>query len=725
MPGTNGHSTSVASQSDLIRAAQAEEARALSPQLRAAQEASVLLARAQFLRQAGITFKGARDFYETFGYSRNLSFREYQERYARGGIAGRIVDVYPNATWRGSLQVVEDLDVESNTPFEKAWKDLDQRLQVQAKLKRADQLSLLSHYSVLLIGARGDLASELPKGGGKQDNVVFLNAFSGGGGPWSANSFSTRNTMIDADVTIASLETDTSSPRFGLAKTYQLARTSASGATGMQNQVHWSRIVHVADGCLFDDLYGQPALERVWNLLDDLDKVTGGGSEAFFLRANQGLHLNIDKDMQGDALKQVAALKEQAEDYKHQMTRWLRTKGVEIDVLGSDVANFSNQCDAILTQISGAKGIPKRILTGSEMGEMASSQDRDNWKDQIVGRQLQYAGPYIVRALVDRLIQYRYLPPPTAGPSVYEVKWPHIQTLTEQEKAEGIKAWASANATNKVPLFLSEESRRKWYDMSPLTVQQIEKEKELKEAINPTPPPPVPGEVPGNQPPQLRAAEAELLSVLQDALACGNHAVVKEIVGLGGKGSGNFGHSGRPGERGGSGGGSSYSEDDHYEALSDYLTGKYKPINTALRSESGKLSDTIAKIDSAFHNPNLTTETGGESHYRGINGKQAYKTFSELKKGDVVGEKAYLSTTHDKDTAGLFAAHGTLATDGEEPKSSATPGVLLEIKTPGGVRFLSGSEEEGERIFPRGTRLKVRSVQKTPKLVHVVAEMLK
>src|ERR1019366_8703222 len=102
--------------------------------------------------------------------------------------------------------------------------------------------------------------------------------------------------------------------------------------------------------------------------LDDLDKCTGGGAEAFWLRANAGLHLDIDKDMALPQAKDtVAALKEQAEDYQNQQTRWLRTRGVTVSHLGSNVANFSGPADAILTQIAGTRKMPKRILTGSEM----------------------------------------------------------------------------------------------------------------------------------------------------------------------------------------------------------------------------------------------------------------------------------------------------------------------------------------------------------------------
>jgi hypothetical protein len=171
-----------------------------------------------------------------------------------------------------------------------------------------------------------------------------------------------------------------------------------------------------------------------------------------------------------DAQNAVASLKEQSEDYKHQITRWLRTRGVKVETLGSDVANFANPVDAIVTLIAGAKAIPKRILTGSEMGELASSQDRDNWRDQVDGRRMQYAGPYIVRPLVDRLIAYGYLPKPSAGD--YEVRWPGIQTLTEAERVEGAKGWSAVNATQGDVVFTSEEIRDKWAGFAPLDDEQ-------------------------------------------------------------------------------------------------------------------------------------------------------------------------------------------------------------------------------------------------------------
>ncbi len=445
--------------------------------------ASVLIERMQFLRQAGISFKGERDLYEILGYERLLTNRDFRDRYARGGIAGRIVDAFPKATWRGGWELIEDEDPQTDTKFEKTWRELANRLKIGAVLQRADILAGLSTYAVVLIGAKGsaNLDEELPRG--NPDDLLYLTPFSGGGGPGASQR---RSMTIDADATIQTYVTDTSDERFGLPLTYSLKRTDFSVPTFVKT-VHWTRVIHIAEGILDDEVFGQPALERVWNLLDDLDKVTGGGAEAFWLRANQGLQLDIDKEMDMTP-EEKEALKTQADEYQHQIRRMLRTRGVSVNTLGSDVANFSNPADAVLTQIAGSKGIPKRILTGSEMGELASSQDRDNWKDQVNGRQTEYAGPYIVRPLVDRLIKFGYLPTPKKGPTAYEVRWPHIQVLTEQEKYQGAQAWASANQTAGKPVFTVDEIRDRWYGFEPLTEEQIAKEL-----------PPAPPEVPGGE----------------------------------------------------------------------------------------------------------------------------------------------------------------------------------------------------------------------------------
>ena len=565
-------------------------------ELRTLSETTILLDRMRWANLHGLTFEGLRDEYRILGYPRAVTYKDYREEYDRGGVAGRIIDVMPDACWRGdpAFEIIEDENPENETEFEKAWLEVATKHQIIPKLIRSDKLSRLSTYSVVLIGARGNnLEEPLPKATGI-DSLLYLMPFSGGGGPGANDN---RTVAGDASAMIREYEEDPSNERFGLPKSYQLKRIDVT-SSALLRPVHWTRIVHIAEGVLEDEVYGQPALQRVWNLLIDLRKVTGGGAEAFWLRANQGMHLNIDKDMalpQGDDT--IERLKEQSELYKHQLTRWLRTRGVEVKTLGSDVANFDNPADAILTQIAGAKAIPKRILTGSEMGELASSQDRENFKDQIIGRQLAHCGPNIVRPLVDRLIEFGYLPTPKGGPREYQVSWPHIQVLTEDEKSKGALAW-SQTKIGEDPVFTDAEIRDKWYGMAPLTTEQfaeidnrkMEAVKRQQEAmITNAPEDEDEDEEEEDEKELLKAAEdSEMVRVLAAAIAAGDTDIIDQITGVerpapqvvidpktiaeaviphiagqvkryglvprmaGGSGSGNFGHSGRPGQVGGS-----------------------------------------------------------------------------------------------------------------------------------------------------------------------------
>lgn len=504
-------------------------------QLRAL-ETDILLARAQFARQVGIAFGDKRDYYVVLGYDRDLSARQFRETYQRGGIAKRIVEAYPKATWRGGVELFEDEDPENETEFEKAFKELDKRLHVWSTLERADILAGLSTYSVILLGAPGGLDTPLPRATGK--GLLYLQPYFGGGGPGSSTY---RSMSTDVDATIAEFDKDSQSERFGEPLFYSLKKSNLQLPTEWR-KVHWSRVIHVAEGCLDDNVYGIPTLENVWNLLQDLMKVTGGGAEAFWLRANQGLFVNLDKDMQlNEPGATLDKLKEDLEKYQHGLTRMMRGRGVEVTTLGSDVANFGPSADAILKQIAGSRGMPMRFLLGSEMGELASSQDAENWNSQVQDRRTNYAEPSIARRLFDRLIEYGYLP----TPAQYQVGWPVEEEMTEPEKADLAVKMATANSTMGEPLFTEAEIREKTYDMKPLTDEQraeideraqekaaatLEQQQELMKTKASL----VPQDDDEEEFPRAASAgDEEIVRVLAAAIESGSTEVIEAICGVG------------------------------------------------------------------------------------------------------------------------------------------------------------------------------------------------
>lgn len=395
--------------------------------------------RSQLANTAGYTFGGRRNMYRTLGYKRVLLPSDYRSRYKRNAVANRLVKALPKATWRGGATVVEDQDPEVDTAFEVEFADLAKRLNLWNVLQRADVLAGIGRFAIVLIGAPGELNTELTSA--SPDDIKYLMPFA------------------EEDATIQRYDTDLNSPRFGLPMFYQVKRqqmttASTENSATISKLVHWSRVIHIADGLLDDNIFGEPRLECVWNLLDDLDKVTGGGSEAFWRRADQGMHFDLDKDLnvKEDAKK---ALRTQIHEYEHDMRRFLLTRGVTVETLGSDVANFDKPADAIMAQIAAGSGIPQRILMGSEQAKLASTTDRSNWDDRVADRRVEFAGPCVVNQFVDRMVTLKVVP----EPKQYEVEWPLMKVLDDSQRADIATKWAGLNKPG-LPIVVSDDEIR-------------------------------------------------------------------------------------------------------------------------------------------------------------------------------------------------------------------------------------------------------------------------
>jgi uncharacterized protein len=407
--------------------------------------------REQIAQAASITFGGLRNLWAAFGYQDKLGVQDYRRRYARGGIAARVVDAYPEETWKGEGDLFEVEDPDKVTPFEEAWFELSERLKIWPLFKRADTLSGLGRYGAILIGAPGALNAELGRLSG--DNLFFFQPYA------------------EDRLLVEELEKDILNERYAMPLRYKLI-ADKSMAGSADADVHWTRVVHLGEGLLDDNIYGQPRLQRVWNYIDDLEKVSGGGAEAFWLRAHQGFQLNIDPSVPSNVGAEER-LKEEAEKFVHGMQRFFRTRGVKVETLGSDVADFSRPVASVIALISAATGIPQRILLGSERGELASTQDRSNWADRINNRRSEYAGPFIVRALVDRLIEHGALP----EPDQYDIRWPSHEPSDDERASLAVKL-AQVNQQNGTVVFSADEIRDRTFGLEPLSPEVIRGEVE-------------------------------------------------------------------------------------------------------------------------------------------------------------------------------------------------------------------------------------------------------
>ena len=373
--------------------------------------ASNLIGRANLMARMGKSFGTSRDIYEALGYTKTPTFDDYWARYERQDIAKRIVCAPVSATWREKPEVTENKETE--TAFEKEWKLMVKELNVFHYLSRVDRISGIGEYGALVLGFDdgADLIDPLESA----KELLFLQ-------PYSQNN---------AD--ISTWVKDTTDPRFGLPETYKIDFSTAD-KSGLQSQeVHHSRIIHVAEGLFENDVYGEPRLRAVLNRLQDLDLVSGGSAEMFWRGAFPGYGFKNDADstIEGQAL---IDLQDEIEEYMHGLKRYIRLQNISVEDLTQQVASPEKHADLLVSLISSATSIPKRLLLGSERGELASTQDKENWSDRIDERRRDHAEPIILRPFIDKCVEYKILPAP--GDDGYEISWPEIYSPTDAEQAE-------------------------------------------------------------------------------------------------------------------------------------------------------------------------------------------------------------------------------------------------------------------------------------------------
>jgi hypothetical protein len=128
----------------------------------------------------------------------------------------------------------------------------------------------------------------------------------------------------------------------------------------------------------------------------------------------------------------IEALKEQVDEYENNLRRILVNEGVQLEALEQQIADPKGHVDVILQMVSAVTGIPKRILVGSERGELSSTQDEGEWVAWVNARRDEHAEPHILRPLIDRLIELKVLPKVTE----YVVKWQDLFALSEKDRVD-------------------------------------------------------------------------------------------------------------------------------------------------------------------------------------------------------------------------------------------------------------------------------------------------
>jgi len=383
-------------------------------------------------------FNGDRSVNESCGYPDTITINDYFNTYGRNDIAKRIVEANPDYTWMLKPDITSKMD-SSTTKFDRAVKSVFKKNKVYDYLRKLDVLSGIGRFAILVVGVNDNRPLEKPIG--KATEITYLQPYG------------------EDKVTISKVEDDPTSPRYGLPVIYSVTRNSnitQSSTVGTTNanaaistvKVHYTRVIHVADECLDSDLFGYPRLEPVYNLLMNIQKLTGGSAEMFWRGGFPGVVYEVDPEARIPEDKRNE-IQTAAEDFTHRFNRTIVTEGMKVRSLEQDLADPRSAFDINISLIASTTKIPQRLLIGSEQGKLASQQDGVTWYNRCELRRQDQGEERILRPFINKLMSIGILP----QVDDYYVIWPEYETSTDQEKAEvflkvttGLNQYAQAKA---------------------------------------------------------------------------------------------------------------------------------------------------------------------------------------------------------------------------------------------------------------------------------------
>lgn len=392
---------------------------------------NALLSRSALLKKL---FDPRRDIDEECGHPNSISIGDYKELFERGDVASRVVSLLPEETWSDDPQIFENEDPEE-TDFERAWDDLNREKHVLTILQRADILSGIGRFGIVLLGlsdgeelnqpAPGISEMGEPVGGGGELELIYLRP------------------LDESLVKVATLESNIRNPRYGLPLTYNvqfedtglIQPTDSKTATSTHShQVHWTRVLHVCDNRTNSDVYGIPRMKKVFNRLLDLRKIAGASGEMFWQGGFPGIaiqtHPNLDPS---STTLDKAATRTEMDDYMNKLQRYIALIGMEAKTLSPNISDPTEHAELQLKLMAMTLGIPWRVLAGSEAAKLASEQDIQTWNKRLNRRRTEYVTPYIIRPFIDRLMALGVLP--EVGDDGYQVDWRDLNSPSDEDTA--------------------------------------------------------------------------------------------------------------------------------------------------------------------------------------------------------------------------------------------------------------------------------------------------
>lgn len=388
------------------------------------------------------SFDPRRDIYSECGFptSQEITPARAKDLYERDALAARVVEVWPKECWKVQPEIYEDEDSKVTTPFELGIQQIgrsligepgyyeeDEGSTLLEYLMRADITCGIGRYGCILIGMNDGLDLDqpcpiLPSTTGNLSRLQFLRVFD------------------ESSIQIVARQTDKNKMRFGQPEMYQINfdspdeyGVSGSIATSLTSaRVHWTRIVHIVDNILSNEIIGQYRVMPVLNDLLSAQKPRWGSGEMFWNAAQPKLSFETHPQLGGDVQINKDKMRQQMENVMRGLQQWWTLVGMSAKSISPTMTDPKPFVDTHIQSICIKTGVPLPIFIGYEVGENAGTMNTEEWNNRLRERHHRQITPREICPLINRLINIGIL----ATPKSYKVYWPEITSNTAKDKAQ-------------------------------------------------------------------------------------------------------------------------------------------------------------------------------------------------------------------------------------------------------------------------------------------------
>ncbi len=225
-------------------------------------------------------------------------------------------------------------------------------------------------------------------------------------------------------VQIVQYEADVRNPRFAMPVMYRVTlndpreQHSGVGLPLATVRVHWSRVIHLTD-CGGDpgssEIFSPPRMRPVICPILDARKIRGSSAAGYWNGNFMGLSFETNPQLGGDVAINRGELQEDVDKYFAGLDRALISSGMTVKTLGPQISDPTSHYNLQVEAICVQKECPVRVFKGAERGELASTQDDEDWNHRVQGRNVNYLTPRVIVPFIDRLISMGVLPVPKVG----------------------------------------------------------------------------------------------------------------------------------------------------------------------------------------------------------------------------------------------------------------------------------------------------------------------